>query len=410
MTSRNASVSIVCVYNDLAMRQECLDRSVETLAGEAADVEYLPIDNVSGHYPTAGSALNYGVLQARNDVVVFVHQDVFLHSLDALKQAAAQMVSGDYGLLGAIGVHRDGRIVGCIRDRVVLIGDSITTPAEVDSVDEVLFMAPRAQLLREPLTDSPELAWHGYAVEYGLRIRSAGRRVGVADVPLTHNSLRTNVAHLDVAHRALARRYSDMLPVRTTCGLVSPRTARPTNAKSWLASHRWRYRWLRESTAVWRTGVRSWRTLLADIRDDVDSVLDRSPGRLLYVINVSQDRRYTTVKSSKLQLARREGAVIISVNGISEIRSVLSRIPSGSWTLITNLSRTDTRMLDSYLSVPGILGYHTSIGFWLLLGMTSDQLPNRWQSRKATPWGARSYAESAGSTVTEYAVNSNHRT
>lgn len=116
-----ASVSIVCVYNDAAVREKCLDRSIQTLCDEASDVEYLPVDNVNGTYPSAGAALNHGVSLARNDAVVFVHQDVFMHSLAALKRAAGQMGTGGFGLLGAVGIRSDGQIVGQVRDRVVLL-------------------------------------------------------------------------------------------------------------------------------------------------------------------------------------------------------------------------------------------------------------------------------------------------
>ena len=104
MTTPYASVSIVCVYNNLAVRQQCLDRSIQALSSEASDVEYLPIENVNGTYPSAGAALNQGVTLAKNEVVIFVHQDVFLHSLTALKRAAGQMQEGGFGVLGANGV------------------------------------------------------------------------------------------------------------------------------------------------------------------------------------------------------------------------------------------------------------------------------------------------------------------
>ncbi len=44
----------------------------------------------------------------------FIHQDVFLHSLKALKEAAGQLSAGGFGLLGAVGIGSEGRIVGHI--------------------------------------------------------------------------------------------------------------------------------------------------------------------------------------------------------------------------------------------------------------------------------------------------------
>jgi hypothetical protein len=396
MSTPATSVSIVCVYNNLAVRQECLDRSIEALTGEASGVEYLPIDNVDGAYPTAGAALNHGTSLAQNDVIVFVHQDVFLHSLTALKQAAAiaQDPAARFGLLGAVGISPDGRIVGRVRDRVVLLGDTVTGPTEVDSVDEVLFLAPRSQLLREPLTESSDMAWHAYAIEYGMRMRRLGLRTGVADIPLTHNSLSINVDKLDVAHRAIATRYDDLMPVRTTCGVITRKTVR-TNGGRWFPAHRWRYRWLRESLALQGTG---WTpSVLADIRHDVDSVIDRSPGRQLHIINSSEGSHFADDMPSPLELTRRDGSVVIASSGNADIQQALANQRPGSWLLLTNLSKADLKVLRSRLpATPGVLGFHTGIGFWLLLGAPLADLPPHWRSKRATPLGLRTLATELG--------------
>ena len=393
MSTSAASVSIVCVYNDLAVRQGCLDRSIEALSDEASGVEYLPIDNVNSAYPSAGAALNHGASMARNDVVVFAHQDVFLHSLTALKEAAGQFQdpAAGFGLLGAVGVGSDGRIVGRVRDRVVLLGDAVTQPTEVDSVDEVLFLAPRSQLLREPLTESPDMAWHAYAVEYGLRVRKLGLRTGVADIPLTHNSLSINLDRLDVAHRAIAGRYADVLPVRTTCGVIRAGTAK-AGGGAWFPSHRWRYRWLRESLALRGIPRAKGQTVgvLADIRHDVDRVIDRAPGRQLHIINRSQGRRFADGGPGRLELARRDGSVVIAACGMPDVEQALANRPPRSWLLLTNLSKSDLKVITSrWPATRGVLGFHAGTEFWLLLGVPFTDLPPQWRSKRATPLGLR---------------------
>jgi hypothetical protein len=402
MSTPVASISIVCVYNDLDVRQECLDRSIEALSNEASDVEYLPVDNVNGSYLSAGTALNYGASLAKNDVVVFAHQDVFLHSLTALKEAAAQLQdpTANFGLLGAIGVGLDGRIVGRIRDRVVLLGDAVTRPTEVDSVDEVLFLASRSRLLREPLTESRDMAWHAYAIEYGLRLRGRGLRTGVANVPLTHNSLSINLDRLDVAHGAIAARYANLLPVRTTCGVIAERTAKGGGA--WFPSHRWRYRWLRESLALHKIPRAKGQTaaVLADIRRDVDGVIGRAPGRQLLIVNRSSGSSFVDGSPGSLELARRAGKVLISSRDISDVQEELDNLTAGSWLLLTNLSKTDLKVLRSLPpATPSVLGFHTGIGFWLLLGAPFTDLPPQWRSKKAAPFGMRTLITELGSSA-----------
>lgn len=397
MNALYASVSIVCVYNNQAVREKCLDGSVQALCDEASGVEYLPVDNVNGTYSSAGAALNHGASLAKNDVVVFVHQDVFLHSLTALKRAAGQMQAEGFGLLGAVGIRSDGRIIGRVRDRVVLLGEPVECPTEVDSLDEVLFMAPRAQLLREPLTESSEMAWHAYAVEYGLRMRKRGLRTGVADIPLTHNSLSTNLDRLDEAHQAIAAQYADLLPVRTTCGAVTRKT--PTaGSHVWFPSHRWRYRWLRESLTL--RGARKAAGLeaavLADIRLDVDDVIGRSPGQRLRIVNCSHDAPLADGSPDPLELRRRDGDIVIADYDVSDVPTALGH-HDDSWLLLTNLSRPDVAMISSRLpTTTSVLGFHTGIGFWLLLGAPFTDLPPQWRSKRATPMGMRPFAACAG--------------
>jgi Glycosyltransferase like family len=398
MSAPHASLSVVCVYNNPAVRRQCLDRSIEVLSREATDVEYIPIDNVNGTYPSAGTALNHGVSLARNDVVAFVHQDVYLHSLTALTVAAGQVITEGFGLLGAVGVHSDGRIVGRIRDRVVLLGDAVASPTDVDSVDEVLFLAPRSLLLRDPLTESCNMAWHAYAVEYGLRVRRRGLRSGVANMPLTHNSLTTNLDRLDEAHQAIAASYSDMLPVRTTCGMITARTE--DGGGNRLPSQRWRYPWLRESLIMRNIGktVVPRAAVLADIRRDVDDLIDRSPGRQLHILNNLQGRRFMDAGANPLELTRRNGNVAIAACDMPDIVAALRNASSSSWLLLTNLSRMDLLLLGPQLpAASGVLGFHTGIGFWFLLGASIEDLPSQWLSRRATPLGTRPLA--AGGTA-----------
>jgi Glycosyltransferase like family len=394
MNPPHASVSVVCVYNDPAVRQQCLDRSIQALNAEASNVEYLPVDNVHGAYRSAGAALNHGVSLASNEVIVFVHQDVFLHSLDALKVAAGEMLNSDFGLLGAIGIRSDSRMIGRIRDRVLLTGDAVTSLTEADSLDEVLFMAPRSQLLREPLTDSHQLAWHAYAVEYGLRVRRIGLKVGVADIPLTHNSLSTNLDRLDVAHQEVAARYADFLPIWTTCGIITTKTSK-RDGKRWLSSHRWRYRWMRDSFTLLgaRGGAGQMPRVIADIRHDVDSIIDRSPDQRLHIINCSSDSRFAHGRPDLLELPRRDGRAVFTACGISDIPAALSSSPPGAWILVTNLSPAELKLLRSGLpSMPVVLGFHGGTGLWLLVGAPSKDLPPQWNSRRATPLGKRARA------------------
>jgi O-antigen/teichoic acid export membrane protein len=389
--ARRAPVSIVCVANDAVVRERCLDRSIADHLDEAPDTEYLPIDNRGGQFASAGAALNHGARQARHDVVVFVHQDVYLHSLKALELAAGMLAERpEIGMHGAVGITAAGRIVGRVRDRIVLIGEPTDAPTDVDSLDEVLFMVPRATLLEEPLAETPDLAWHAYAVEYGLRMRALEKRVTAGDIPLTHNSLTVNLARLDAAHRAVAARHPEALPVRTTCGTVSDSAAPPAEPPGRLSSQRWRYRWLKGSVVAHRIrrAVGAGPVVLSDPRHDVDDAIAGLGGRL-EVVNLDRGLADAGAERGRVDLMRRDREVSVTAMAFAEVEREVARWQPQRTLLVTNLTVADLRRLADRLpaGAPRLAGYHDQTGGWLLLGEPARHAPRPWTSRRCTPLG-----------------------
>ena len=387
MAVRRAPVSIVTVFNDAEVRQACLDRSLEAHSVEAPNTEYLPVDNVGGAFASAGAALNHGAARARHDYVAFVHQDVYLHSLTALEEAAGRLADDDgIGLLGAVGVTRDGRFVGRVRDRIFLACAPAREPTTVDSIDELLFLVPRRLLEREPLTEDPELAWHAYAVEYGLRVRARGGRVCAVDIPVTHNSLTVNLDRLELAYAAVAAKYPASMPVFTPQGKV-PRGRKRTGG---LSAHRWRYRWLLESIRAQRSrramGAAPW--VLADVRLDIDDVLARMPSDVpLLVVNVDAHGDFIDERPGPLALTRAGRPIRFTSATRGEVPPAIEAAGDGP-VLVTNLGLDDVRALAGRLAARRpVMGLWTSLGYWALLGAPRSALPASWRVRRATPLG-----------------------
>jgi len=389
VASRREAVSIICVFSDPEVRRRCLDRSIEEHRLQA-DVEYLPIDNTGGVFSTAGEALNHGAALATNDYLVFVHQDVYLHSLRKLEHAAGMLADDpSIGVLGAAGITASGRIVGRIRDRAILLGTPASRPTEVDSLDELLFMVPRGLIAREPLSEAPELGWHAYAIEYGLRARSLGLRVCAVDLRVTHNSLTANLDRLDVAYAAVAARHPGSLPVRATCGWIGGRGA-TRRGGGILAPHRWRYRWLRESLAAYggRWAVGGGACVLGDIRLDVDELMSDEPGWPLTVVNLDIAAAPGSEQPDSVELVRDGRRFVFSSQTPSEAAETVSAWNPDAPLLITNLRLADLRSLASHLPpAPRLLGFRREVGYWLLLWAPASPAPRNWRSTRARPLG-----------------------
>ena len=380
-------ISIVCVYNDLAVRRECLDRSIEAYVGDI-DVDFVTVDNTTHAFPTAGAALNHGARKARHELVAFVHQDVYLHSINRLVDAGLAFKDGTWGLLGANGVTSKGENVGRLRDRAQVIGAHTPSPVEVDSVDEVLFMAPLDLVLRYPITEDFALAWHAYAVEYGLRLRELGKRVGAVDLAITHNSLTINLDKLDLARRQVGALYPQLGPICTTCGTIGSSESRWRDLPI-LRLHRWRLRWLQQSLLALKARRRiDAPVVLSDIRHELDLLpfSDESP---LHLVNVDHAGGFAEFASEPLRLTRYGRPVVnYTVRTGSQMLNLVNQLPQTSRILVVGVTFEDLGALRSR-SGSGrdwLVGIHPA-EMWLLGGVGASERPSQWSRPQAVPLG-----------------------
>lgn len=380
---RRTPVSIVCVYNDEPVLASCLRRSVEAQAADAPQTELIAVDNRERQFSSAGAALNDGARRARNDVVVFVHQDVVLHSLPTLEVAAAELRDAqDIGIMGAVGIDAGKHIIGRIRDRIVRIGEPAPQPRDVDTLDEVLLMVPRAQLLAEPLSEDPLLAWHAYGVEYALRMRRAGRRAVARDIPLTHNSLSTNLAKLDLAHRHVGDAYPELLPIHTTCGTVH-RDGLADSLAQGLRRFRSARIWWGESHVardVRRISPDSAQ-VFADIRMLIDDALEVGGMRSLRVIDL--DPGATADHADDLM--RFDRPFSVSTGDADRAREAIAARRPDELIFVAGLEDDSLAALSPFGAQPHVLGNSHSTGRWALIGATAEQLSTLWPSRRNRP-------------------------
>jgi len=380
-------LSVVCVFNDPEVRQECLDRSLSDYRGEVA-VDYVPVDNTRHTFPTAGAALGAGVARARHEVVVLVHQDVYLHDVDRLGELAETLLADrSWGVLGANGVTAGGRSTGLVRDRVQLIGDAAPTPVEVDSLDEVLFMVRRELLLEHPLTQDADLAWHAYAVELGLRYADLGLKVGAVDAAITHNSLTINLARLDVAHRRVAELYPGRGVIRTTCGAVGA-SEPPWRRSPVVRRHGWRLRWLKLSRRAWglRRGIRL-PVVISDIRHEVD-LLTWSVDTPLELVNLDRGGSFARAAGRRVVLTRlRKPVAMRAVRDLAGLSAVLDDVPADSDLLLEGLSEAEVAAVAQAHPRRTWLAGVSDGELWLLGGGVATELPGTWGTPRAVPLG-----------------------
>lgn len=379
-------VSIVCVFNDPDVLAACLARSVESGRADAPETELIAVDNRGNPFATAGGALNDGARRARHPVVVFVHQDVVLHSLIALERAAGILLADrSIGILGAVGIDAEQTIVGRIRDRVVPIGEPASQPRDIDSLDEVLFMIRRDLVTAEPLTEDPLLAWHAYGVEYCARMRSQGLRAVALDLPLTHNSLTTNLKDLDLAHARVGALYPGLLPLRTTCGTIWKDAAphplvrqgrRVRGARIWWGESV-------EARGLSRVSPGS-DVVLADVRLVIDEALERGDRTTLRVLDLERPGLVPTSASDLVRFGR--SFAVDTVSAV-EARAAIERRSEDELLLVTAGAPDDLAAIGPLASVPHVIGHSRDTGFWVVIGVSPETLAPLWDERRNRPFG-----------------------
>ena len=386
-TRQRAAVSIVCVSNNPRVLNDCLVRSVDIHRPTAPKTELIVVENSQGEFSSAGAALNYGASLAHNEVCVFVHQDVYLHSLVRIEEAASALLTDSgTGLVGALGTVANRDLRGRIRDRFALIGCPTDGFADVDSLDEVLFMVRRRQLQELPLSEDPAIAWHAYAVEYGARVRRDGRRVVAARIPLTHNSLTINVDRLGEAHVHVGELYPEQVPIATTCGIID---GAPANRTKLLARHRWRYRWLKGSrhafSAQRAVGLP---VVLSDIRLDADNLMDSAGEGRLRVVSLASQIDGDVDLAETIELGRRGRKFEFRVASSETLADLISSRPQTDSILLTNLTRESLSNLRIQLcEADALIGFFDAIGFWSIIGPTAKASLEAWRIPSAKPIG-----------------------
>jgi glycosyltransferase involved in cell wall biosynthesis len=175
---------------------------------------------------SAAQAYNRGMEKTRADVLVFVHQDVFLppgwlaHFQAAL--LALEATDPGWGVLGLVGVVVDGARRGWLYSTGLgrILGGPFALPQPVRTLDEVLLVLRRTSGLR---FDEALPGFHLYGTDICLEAEKLGRSNYVLSCFALHNS--NGIKYLPRsfwdAYRFLRRKWWKELPVESPCAVIS---------------------------------------------------------------------------------------------------------------------------------------------------------------------------------------------
>jgi glycosyltransferase involved in cell wall biosynthesis len=177
------------------------------------------------NYSSAASAYNRGLSLSKNEVVVFVHQDVYLpeewlSSLDMALQAIGRR-DPNWGVVGCWGIRSDRAKFGHLyTPGEGVIGGPMAQPEPVRTLDEVVLVLRKNSGFKY---DEGLTGFHFYGADICLAAAQSGRNCYAISAFCIHNSRQyfEYPADFYASYRYVKHKWKHRLPIQTSCICVS---------------------------------------------------------------------------------------------------------------------------------------------------------------------------------------------
>lgn len=183
-------VSVIIVYTDLQKLEEAKLWLQKQTAWES--VELITLDNRENAFSSAAKALNYGAEISRGEILVFMHQDIYLWDLNAVDTYRTYLESDPNAIIGPAGKREDGKVVMDLYETKEKIqrGERANGQMfEVETLDECLIAMTRHTWNRLRFDEICCDNWHCYAVDICLANKLSGNQNRMIPLEICHDSL-----------------------------------------------------------------------------------------------------------------------------------------------------------------------------------------------------------------------------
>jgi len=199
-------ISYICHYNDEQRLQKCLIESLKSNMKKKDELFLLK------DYKSQASAYAYAEKEAKNDLMVFVHQDTYLPKgwrRNLIRQIKIlDTVDKDWGIIGCIGLKLPifpseiSKFVGHFGDEY---GEfcSKNLPMQVDTVDSFMFAKRKNGIHFDPKIPS----FHGAIEDICYQAKKDSKGVWIPDIYTEHRTNKQGVDSINLPEIIPARDY-----------------------------------------------------------------------------------------------------------------------------------------------------------------------------------------------------------
>lgn len=180
---------------------------------------------IQENYKSAAAAYNDALEKASNNVIIFLHQDLFLPSgwLSQLEENLRYLEETDpaWGVLGCWGARADGQLCGHIYSSGLgILGAEFGQPVPIRTLDEIVLIFRKDSGLR---FDEALPHFHFYGTDICMRAAEHGRRCYVVSAFCIHNTqqLLTLPKEFYACYKHMKQVWNSRLPIKTTCIEIS---------------------------------------------------------------------------------------------------------------------------------------------------------------------------------------------
>lgn len=155
----------------------------------------------------------------KNDIVIYIHQDVYLPEtfFSQLENSIEKLKDEDWGVLGVAG-RKNLEYIGNILDRGTEWGSSIGLPKEVDILDELMLIMKKDSFI----FDESIPGHHLFGTDICMISKSNEKKCYGILAYCHHNSQLNHIVPENYFHSVeyIKNKWKHMLPIHTTCSTI----------------------------------------------------------------------------------------------------------------------------------------------------------------------------------------------
>lgn len=213
-------ISIVAAVNNMNVLKSNLLLSPELANGTHHQLI------IKHNYQSASLAYNSAIDEAENDLIIFIHQDIYLPEtwFSDLERSLSYLKKNniEWGVLGCSGCSKDapfgmGRVY---TTGLGVHGTHILNPEPIETLDEIVLIIRRSSGLR---FDSCLPHFHLYGTDICLSAKTHGLSCYVIPAFCIHNTHQIPGLPSEywTCYEYIKRKWRAFLPIYTTCSTIS---------------------------------------------------------------------------------------------------------------------------------------------------------------------------------------------